>query len=183
MRVLLVALAILAPSISYAGGVCSGVKGGCGRSYTPAVPRYDPPAPSTTHVKGYYRKDGTYVRPHERHTGGSHEHTVGESFPSIPDEPIKQPRTAARTTARVTAWNGQASDDHRAAEIEASSTAESSYRTWTDKSGKFTVIAEFKGMVNQTVTLRKTDGSPLKVAFDTLSKSDQDWIQDRRNDH
>jgi hypothetical protein len=34
------------------------------RSYTASTGR-------TTHVKGYYRKDGTYVQPHERHASGS----------------------------------------------------------------------------------------------------------------
>jgi hypothetical protein len=83
----------------------------------------------------------------------------------------------------LTAWNGDASDDHRTAEAEAVTVAASSYRTWTDKTGKFTIVAEFKGMANQTVSLLKPDGSPLKVAFDILSKADQEWIEDRRRHH
>ena len=35
-------------------------------SYTPYVARHSPTYSDRVHVRGYYRKDGTYVRPHTR---------------------------------------------------------------------------------------------------------------------
>jgi hypothetical protein len=53
-------------------------------------------------------------------------------------------------------------------------------RTWTDKTGKFSTVASFGGMAGGSVTLRKSDGTTIKIPFEQLSKADQDWIEDRR---
>lgn len=48
------------------------------------------------HVRGYTRKDGTYVRPHTRSAPGSGSHFVGSS------SPMKEPRTTYRSQSRTT---------------------------------------------------------------------------------
>ncbi|MFM9118533.1 MAG: SHD1 domain-containing protein, partial [Planctomycetota bacterium] len=46
-------------------------------------------------------------------------------------------------------------------------------RTWTDATGKFKVEATFTELKDDTVHLKKTDGSPLKVPLEKLSEADQ----------
>jgi hypothetical protein len=97
MNRLLVACAIVwfLAHDAFAGGPCSGVPGGCGRS------RYRSSASGgTVHVKGYTRKDGTYVSPHARRSACS---GCNET----------KTRTSPRTTARTRTWGGtgSASDD------------------------------------------------------------------------
>ncbi|WP_254513065.1 SHD1 domain-containing protein [Anatilimnocola floriformis] len=53
-------------------------------------------------------------------------------------------------------------------------------RVWTDRTGSFTVTARFGGMQGTLVTLKKLDGTPIKLEFDRLSEADQAWINDRR---
>ncbi len=47
-------------------------------------------------------------------------------------------------------------------------------RQWTDSSGKFSVEAEFVTLDAGNVTLKKSDGTLLKISLDRLSKPDQD---------
>lgn len=53
----------------------------------------------------------------------------------------------------------------------------STSRTWRDVSGKFSVIAEFKGFEQGKVKLRKTDGSEISVPLEKLSQADRDWVR------
>lgn len=77
-----------------AGGPCSGVKGGCGRS------RYrSSSSGGSVHVSGYTRKDGTYVSPHTRRSPCS---GCGED-----DSPSY--RSTARSSVRTQAWGGTSS--------------------------------------------------------------------------
>jgi hypothetical protein len=50
-------------------------------------------------------------------------------------------------------------------------------RTWTDATGKNTVEAEFRGMVDGKVTLHKADGSEVTLPLEKLSATDQTWIR------
>lgn len=118
-RTLLVALlgVLVSAGQAWAGGPCSGVKGGCGRStyrsssrdYSPSIGK----SPSTSSsscsgsvsVKGYTRKDGTHVAAHTRSAPGcgsggssSGSASTGSSY-----------RSSARTTARTSTWNGTGS--------------------------------------------------------------------------
>jgi hypothetical protein len=52
-------------------------------------------------------------------------------------------------------------------------------RTWQDASGQFTVEAEFAGYGVGIVTLKKPDGSMIKVPLDQLSEDDQKWVRGR----
>jgi hypothetical protein len=49
-------------------------------------------------------------------------------------------------------------------------------RNWSDASGKFSVDATFVSLAGQTVTLRKSDGSTIKVPRDRLGDADQDYL-------
>lgn len=116
IRIACLALVIVLAAANYAeaGGPCSGVKGGCGRSsyrssssssYRSSAPSYSPPSYSSsstkkdctgsTSVEGHYR-DGHWVSGHSRCTSGS-----GSSEPSY--------RSTARSAVRVKAWNGTSS--------------------------------------------------------------------------
>jgi hypothetical protein len=50
------------------------------------------------------------------------------------------------------------------------------YREWSSKSGKFSAIAEFLGVEEGKVQLRKPDGSEISVDKKLLSPADQGWI-------
>jgi len=53
-------------------------------------------------------------------------------------------------------------------------------RTWTDVSGAFRVEAEFAGISDNAVQLKKADGKRISVPLDRLSKEDQDWVRDHQ---
>jgi len=178
----LCALLALVPSVATGGGTCSGVKGGCGRSAYSRSSRSSFSG-GTVHVSGHYRKDGTYVRPHTRRPPG----TATMDYPSAPVvasvEPRTTPRTASRTTARTTAWNGNVTEhDDEATVIRPVPTPipEQELRRWTNKSGRYSVIARFGGMIGATVTLHKIDGTTITIELEQLCDSDQDWILARR---
>lgn len=59
----------------------------------------------TVHVRGYYRKDGTYVQPHTRSSPGSGSYTSAEPprTSRVTTPPPEEPRTEYRTTARTSA--------------------------------------------------------------------------------
>jgi len=52
-------------------------------------------------------------------------------------------------------------------------------RLWTDKTGRFTVEAEFVDRTARTVRLRKRDGKVISVPFKDLSERDQSYVRDK----
>ena len=48
-------------------------------------------------------------------------------------------------------------------------------RTWTDRKGS-TLRAEYMSVAGETIWLRKTDGSRMKVPWQNLSDHDQEWV-------
>ena len=55
-------------------------------------------------------------------------------------------------------------------------------RTWKDVSGSFSVEAEFKGMLNSVVRLKRVDdGKEVAVDIERLSDEDKDWIKRLRS--
>lgn len=50
--------------------------------------------------------------------------------------------------------------------------------TWSDSTGKFSVVAEYVGIKSGKVRLRKTDGSEIEVLLDRLSEEDQKFAKD-----
>ncbi len=49
-------------------------------------------------------------------------------------------------------------------------------RTWTDRTGKFRVVAKFVGFNDREVQLRKEDGQIVSVGIQLLSESDQRFV-------
>ena len=49
-------------------------------------------------------------------------------------------------------------------------------RTWKDSTGKYTIEAEFAGVQDGTVQLKKPDGSVIAVPLRQLSKADQQYV-------
>lgn len=52
-------------------------------------------------------------------------------------------------------------------------------RTWTDKSGEYSVEAEFISMAFGKVKLKKADGTIITMPLDRLSDDDRKWIQEK----
>jgi hypothetical protein len=57
---------------------------------------------------------------------------------------------------------------------------QSRLRTWTDRSGRFSVDAEFVGITADSVQLRRADGQVISVMIDKLSDRDRGYL-DRKN--
>ncbi|MFM7076034.1 MAG: SHD1 domain-containing protein [Planctomycetaceae bacterium] len=53
-------------------------------------------------------------------------------------------------------------------------------RTWTDKTGKFRIEAEFVGEEDGVVTLRKEDGDEIEVPLDKLSSADKRAVSEAK---
>ena len=121
IRFILCLLVALTPAVADAGGTCSGVKGGCGRS----ISRSSSSSGGTVHVRGYTRKDGTYVRPHTRRAPGTASYDPPPIDPPAigPAESRSSARTSARTkvrtTARTVAWSGNVTDQDETPELPA----------------------------------------------------------------
>ena len=54
--------------------------------------------------------------------------------------------------------------------------AEERTREWSDSTGKFKVVADFVDYMNGAVTLKKQDGSTIKVPLKKLSAADRTWL-------
>ncbi len=160
-----------------AGGTCSGVKGGCGRSRSRSS---SSSSGGTVHVNGYTRKDGTYVRPHTRRAPGTASYDY-EPDPAPAPQPIISYRTTARTSARTHAWNGNVTDRDETEEADASIPAGPArdLRTWFSADGKFSIEAEFVSYANGTLTLRKTDWTFISVELNKLCEADKAWVKAR----
>ncbi len=52
-------------------------------------------------------------------------------------------------------------------------------RTFTDKTGKFKVVAEYFGYVDGKVKLRKSDGKTLSVPLSKFSDADRRWVAEQ----
>ena len=50
-------------------------------------------------------------------------------------------------------------------------------RKWTDKSGKYSIDAEFVGLTDGQVTLKRSDGRTIRLALENLSKADQEQVR------
>ncbi len=50
-------------------------------------------------------------------------------------------------------------------------------RKWTDKSGKYSIDAEFVSLTDGQVTLKRSDGKTVRLALENLSKADQEQVR------
>lgn len=55
------------------------------------------------------------------------------------------------------------------------------FRTWTDKTGKFKTEAVFVDFKEDSVRLKKKDGSIISVPIEKLSKADQEWLMKEKS--
>ncbi len=64
----------------------------------------------------------------------------------------------------------------------ASTRSHAQERTWTDRSGNFSIEADFAGLSDGKVNLRKPSGETIEVPLDRLSDADRRWvIRNRRS--
>jgi len=64
-----------------------------------------------------------------------------------------------------------------AANTQANEAKDTGVRMWLDVSGTYCVKAEFAGLENDDVKLRKSDGSEIAVQLDLLSPEDREWVR------
>ncbi len=69
-------------------------------------------AEAQTHVRGYYRKDGTYIQPHERKPAASAQSSGGTRNHSDPDISPSVPRDSHGRMARSTAARNEFQREH-----------------------------------------------------------------------
>jgi hypothetical protein len=62
-------------------------------------------------------------------------------------------------------------------ESSANTTNQSQLRTWTDRSGTHRTEASFVEFADGKVTLKKTDGTTIKIALESLSGADRELVQ------
>lgn len=77
---------------------------------------------------------------------------------------------------RLTIEPPPAASEPGAKAADAQTTQSPAVRTWTDSTGAFQVDAEFLGVEDGKVKLKKTDGRVVAVPLDRLSKEDQDFV-------
>lgn len=104
-----IAVVLVLASRAVAGGPCSGVRGGCGRSSyraSDSLPSYAPSSANSStsacgavHVRAHTRKNGIRVSAHNRQSQGCDGETPKRSY-----------RTSARTSARTSYWKGTGSE-------------------------------------------------------------------------
>jgi hypothetical protein len=70
-------------------------------------------------------------------------------------------------------------EDEKAADTESSEALPT--RTWNDATGAFSVEAQFAGVKDGKVLLKKADGKTVSVPLDQLSKEDQDFVAEQGN--
>ncbi len=57
-----------------------------------------------------------------------------------------------------------------------SEAANATERTWRDATGQYSVKAEFVGLDDEQVSLRKSDGNVIQIPIQTLSSVDRRWL-------
>lgn len=96
---------------------------------------------------------------------------VVSRFPNTP--------AAEQAKAKLEELGVSTSDAAAADSSTKGSTPEDEVRTWRDRTGKFKVEAEFAGVVDGKVQLKRKDGEIVLVPLDRLSDEDQKFISDR----
>lgn len=144
-------------------------------------------AAKTVQVRGYYRKDGTYVQPYTRSAPGSGGSYVAPVFVPPPVAPrtayrasaSTRPRTAARTTYR-SSTNDEAtpsSTDPKGSTPRIIPIAKQHpFRIWRDSSGQFQVMAKFRSYANGVVRIEREDGTIIDIPMERLSFGDQQYV-------
>jgi hypothetical protein len=93
--------------------------------------------------------------------------------------PPSDDRVVMRRMTLATATEKPIADerDHSPTEMD-EETEEPAFRTWTDSSRRFSVVARFDSLDGPTVILRRSDGVKLRVPLDKLSEPDQQFVRE-----
>ena len=98
----------------------------------------------------------------------------------VSSEDGKQP-----THPKVKTYEDEKADDTESTEAQPEDDAgrrarrSSATRTWNDATGAFSVEAEFAGVEDGKVKLKKANGKTVSVPLDRLSKEDQDYVAEQ----
>ena len=99
----------------------------------------------------------------------------------VSSEEGKQP-----TNPKVKTYEDEKADDTESTEAQPEAEASpsrtggsSAMRTWNDATGAFSVEAQFAGVEDGKVKLKKSNGKTVSVTLDQLSKEDQDYVAEQ----
>jgi len=97
----------------------------------------------------------------------------------------KDARRPKRTYFRKTDWSEPSNivtipQPNGGTEPIRNTTERDMFRTWTDSSGKYTVVAQFMGVAFDNVKLKKKDGGEITLPLEKLSEVDQAFIRERK---
>jgi S1-C subfamily serine protease len=103
----------------------------------------------------------------------------------VPDDVLQQHLTTDKSSASKPVAGSTAETESAAASSSASQPDPSgtlskpdAFRTWTDKTGKFKLEAQFVSLADGKVLLKRRDGDTLTVPFASLSPADQLFLKD-----
>jgi hypothetical protein len=153
----------------------------------------------TVNVRGYYRKDGTYVSPHTRSSPGSGGgSSISIATPSY--EPRTEYRDTARSSARTTARKSSSGVENPLdiEKVDSAPTVKVTqptvnvhisvaphhpqmpkypFRHWKDASGQFEVYARLVSITGTHVKLMREDGTTIEVEIEKLSEEDVQYLK------
>jgi hypothetical protein len=138
-------------------------------------------AAKTVHVRGYYRKDGTYVHAHTRSAPSN------GSFSYVPPTPKERTsyreeyREVARTSPRtsvVEPIRAFHSDSPTPPTNVTKHPEKHVWRHWKDASGQFTIYAKLVTVIGDHIKLELDDGKVIDVPIDRLSAEDQAYLKE-----
>ena len=126
---------------------------------------------------GWYPITGTYQ--YKSAGGGTRTVFVADAEKAEADRLAAQKRRDEEEHAKAEAAR-RADAERKAiekAEKERKAAAEKArWRTWSDKTGKFKLEAQFLGLADDEVVLKKRDGNTIRVALKKLSTDDQECV-------
>jgi hypothetical protein len=139
-------------------------------------------AGGSVHVRGYTRKDGTYVAPYTR--SAPHAHVYSFNLPSSPPvsyfpapEPTafpgasrlnKPPRSEPRTRPRTSPTHRHSDEDW-----------EEHVRDWKNREDKVVATGRFLSSVGKYLWVKTRDGHREKLLIDDLSDEDMKYLRTR----
>jgi hypothetical protein len=107
---------------------------------------------------------------------------TGKWGPWVVAEAVKEANAAKRMAEMLS--EARELEERKAREAEAARAEEARKaaltREWKDTTGRFSITAEFGGVLGGQVKLLKPDGDSILVPIDRLSEPDKAWLRNRR---
>jgi hypothetical protein len=158
----------IVPRVVFVLSICLAVISICDRTIAQRASLPFKPGDSVEVKEGFEWKKATVVRVN-RSTGWVEARLEEKDLPrGIPESMRKQLSTSSFPPDQVRMAQ---------APISAKATQVHSLRTWTDRSGKFSVQARFQRLEGTAVVLTKEDGKSLQVPLEKLSEQDVGYIR------